>query len=213
MTTETQTESGSESTLGAGASHPWDGFVTGPETAMAQAAVLALVRGEMPTGVPLVVHGPSGSGKTRLLQALVGEWLLRRPGSAVAHLEAEAFAAACAEAQEQRDGWPELRQRFRSLDLFVLDDLHALERAPLALAELTHTLDALTDLGGAVAVSARTGPGQWRGWPDRPAGPDRAAAVPPRAVAVAVAFARAERAALGWRRRRIGRGGRRLPHT
>ncbi len=49
----------------------------------------------------------------------------------------------------------------------MLDDLHALERAPLALGELTHTLDALDEAGAAVVVSARVGPGQWSGWPSR----------------------------------------------
>ena len=51
----------------------------------------------------------------------------------------------------------------------MLEDLHALERAPLALQELSHTLDALDEAGGAVAVSARVGPGQWSswGWPAR----------------------------------------------
>jgi chromosomal replication initiator protein len=37
----------------------------------------------------------------------------------------------------------------------------------LALEELGHTLDALAATGGAVAVSARVGPGQWSGWPTR----------------------------------------------
>src|SRR3954451_6521881 len=121
---------------------PWDGFVTGPESALAQASVLAMARGgEAGAGLsPLVVHGPSGVGKSRLLAALVAECLQRRPASAVAHMEAEAFAAACAEAAGQPGGWVELRGRFRRLDLFVLEDLHALERAPLALAELAHTL-------------------------------------------------------------------------
>jgi chromosomal replication initiator protein len=95
--------------------------------------------------------------------------LLRRPQSAVAHLEAEAFAAACSEAAGQSGGWAELRGRFRRLDLFVLEDLHALSRAPLALSELMHTLDALAEVGAAVAVSARSGPAQWSdmGWPRR----------------------------------------------
>src|SRR5260370_692553 len=145
---------------------PWDGFLTGPENALAHASVLALARGE--GGIsPLVVHGPSGVGKSRLLQGLVGERLLRIPGSAVAHLGAEGVAAACALAARRPGGWAELRGRFRALDLFVLEDLHALERTPLALQELTHTLDALAGAGAAVAVSARVGPGQWRGWPSR----------------------------------------------
>jgi chromosomal replication initiator protein len=149
--------------------HPWDGFLTGPENDLAYASVLALARGEDAGLSPLVVHGPSGVGKSRLLAGLVSERLLRRPESSVAHLGAEAFAAACAEAAGQPGGWAELRGRFRDLDLFVLEDLHALERAPMALAELTHTLDALDEAGASIAVSARTGPGQWSGpgWPPR----------------------------------------------
>src|SRR5262245_13977657 len=147
--------------------HPWDGFLTGPENDLAYASVLALARGD--EGIsPLVVHGPSGVGKSRLLAGLVSERLLRRPESSVAHLGAEAFAAACAEAAAQPGGWAELRERFRRLDLFVLEDLHDLERAPMALAELAHTLDALDEAGASVAVSARTGPGQLGpGWPPR----------------------------------------------
>jgi chromosomal replication initiator protein len=108
-------------------------------------------------------------GKSRLLAGLVAERLLRSPGSSAAHLGAESFAALCAEAAGRGGtaGWAELRGRFRHLDLFVLEDLHALDRAPLALAELEHTLDALEDSGAAVAVSARVGPGQWQGWPTR----------------------------------------------
>ncbi len=147
--------------------HPWDGFLMGEENALAYAGVMALARGDGAGVSPLVVHGPSGVGKSRLLAGLVAERMLRRPESVVAHLEAEAFAAACAEAAGRRGGWGELRERFRGLDLFVLEDLHALERAPLALVELTHTLDALDEAGAGVAVSARVGPGQWSGWPSR----------------------------------------------
>ena len=149
--------------------HPWDGFLAGPENELAHASVLSLARGEG-TGIsPLVVHGMAGVGKSRLLSGLVGEWLTRQPGSSVSHIEAEGFAAACAEAAGHRGttGWSELRARFRSLDLLVIEDIHHLERAPLALEELTHTVDALENLGSAVAVSARVGPGQWENWPSR----------------------------------------------
>jgi chromosomal replication initiator protein len=148
------------------AHHPWDGFLSAPENALAHAGILALARGE-PGLSPLVVHGPSGVGKSRLLAGLVGEWLARNPGAAVAHVAAEEFAADCAEAAGAPGGWAELRSRFRDLDLFVIEDLHDLQRAPLALAELSHTLDALDETGAAVAVSARAGPGQWSGLPAR----------------------------------------------
>ena len=146
---------------------PWDGFLVGPENRLAHASILALARGESAGISPLVVHGGAGVGKSRLLSGLVGETLARRPGASAARLEAEAFAASCAEAAGRSGGWAELRGWFRALDLFVLEYLHALERAPLALEELTHTLDALFEAGASVAVSARVGPGQWKGWPAR----------------------------------------------
>ncbi len=144
---------------------PWDGYLAGPENALAQAGVLALARGE---GVsPLVLHGPAGVGKTRLLEGLVAERLVRRPGSAVAHITAEAFAAACASAAGRSDGWADVRSRFRGVDLFVLDDLHFLERLPWTMIELGHTLDALEEAGADVAVASKLPPGQWEGWPAR----------------------------------------------
>lgn len=150
-----------EATTPVALSHPWDGLLVGPENTLAHAAAAALARGEHDGLTPLVIHGPSGVGKSRLLAGLVAERLLRRPESAIAQLDAESFAAACAEAAAQRAGWADLRERFRRLDLLVLDDLHALARAPLAMAELVHILDALEASGAAVAVSARSAPGQW----------------------------------------------------
>ena len=147
--------------------HPWDGFLIGPENALAHAGAMALARGDSAGVSPLVVHGPAGVGKSRLLAGLVAERLLRRPESAVAHVEAEAFAAACAAAAGRPGGWAEVRDRFRRLDLLVVDDLQTLERTPWALEELAHTLDALDEAGGVVAMAARSGPGGWPGWPAR----------------------------------------------
>jgi chromosomal replication initiator protein len=147
--------------------HPWDGFLTGPENSLAWASASALARGEGEGISPLVVHGPSGVGKSRLLAGLVAERMLREPGVSLAHLEAEAFVALCAEAAERAGGWADLRAQFRGLDLFVLEDVHTLDRAPLALSELTHTLDALDEVGAEVAISARVGPVQWTSWPKR----------------------------------------------
>jgi chromosomal replication initiator protein len=151
--------------------HPWDGFLTGPENELAFAGAQALARGEREGISPLVVHGPSGVGKSRLLAGLVVEWLRRQPGATVAHLDAAEFAEACLEAarHSEADGWSELRARYRTVGLLVLDDLENLERAPLARDELIHTLDTLDALGAAVAVSCRSSPGQWprAAWPAR----------------------------------------------
>ncbi|MHB1560628.1 MAG: DnaA/Hda family protein [Isosphaeraceae bacterium] len=159
--------------------HPWDGYLAGPENELAMAAARAIARGEQAGLLPLVVHGPSGVGKSRLLAGLVAERLLRQPGAAVAHLDAETFAASYAEAaggggmdpgtSGPVEGWSTLRGRLRAVDLLILEDLEGLARVPSARDELAHTLDALEAAGAAVAVSARTPPSTWprREWPGR----------------------------------------------
>lgn len=147
----------------------WEGFIVGEENRLALASVQALARGETEGYSPLVLHGPSGSGKSRLLEGLVADRLARSPGSSVARSTAEGFAAQRAEAAESRDpeAWSAFRERFRDVDLFILEDVHALERSPAVFAELTHAVDGLTAEGAAIAVSARTGPGGWTAWPSR----------------------------------------------
>ena len=127
------------------------------------------VRGEVEGYSPLVLHGPSGAGKSRLLDGLVADRLARAPESSVARLTAESFALERAEAakSDQADAWGGFRERFRDLDLFIIEDIHAFERSPVAFDELTHTLDALLAIGAAIAVSSRSGPGSWTGWPSR----------------------------------------------
>src|SRR5258708_39368136 len=113
---QTETEPFADAPVVSVSAHPWDGFVTGPENALAHAGVLAMVRGEALGVSPLVVHGPSGVGKSRLLQGLVGEWLMRWPGSSVAHLGAEGVAALCAEGAGRNGpaGWAGGRGRVRA---------------------------------------------------------------------------------------------------
>ena len=143
--------------------HPWDEYLTGPENELAMAAAQAMATGKYAGVSPLVIHGPSGVGKSRLLAGLVVEWLRRQRSSSVAHLDTQAFVNACFEAGAEPGGvgWQAFRDRFRSVDLFVLEDIEGLKRVPWARDELIHTLDALEANGAAVAVSAQSPPAMW----------------------------------------------------
>lgn len=151
--------------------HPWDEYLTGPENELAMAAAQAMAAGKYDGMSPLVIYGPSGVGKSRLLAGLVTEWLQRQRSSSVAHLDARAFVNACFEAATDSGGlgWPAFHSQFRSVDLFVLEDIEGLKRVPWARDELAYTLDALETSGAAVAVSAQSLPATWPGetWPRR----------------------------------------------
>jgi chromosomal replication initiator protein len=151
--------------------HPWNGFLTGPENALAFASIQALAHGQREGLSPLLIHGPSGTGKSRLLAGLVAEWIHHRPTTAVAHVQGVEFAESCLAAAQrnERDGWTELHNRFRTVELLVIDDVQGLERISAAQAELVHILDAVDARGSCAALSCHTPPGQWlrMHWPTR----------------------------------------------
>jgi chromosomal replication initiator protein len=151
--------------------HPWDEYLTGPENELAMAAAQAMATGKYDGMSPLVIYGPSGVGKSRLLAGLVAEWLQRQRSSSVAHVDARAFVNACFEAgtERGRSGWLAFHSWFRSVDLFVLEDIEGLKRVPWARDELAYTLDSLETSGAAVAVSAQSSPATWprETWPHR----------------------------------------------
>ena len=118
--------------------HPWDGFLTGPENALAQrqragpgagrgGGGLAAGRARAGGGGEVAAAGGPGR-RAALAAARARRWRTWRPRRS---------RRPAPRRPDAPGGWAELRGRFRALDLFVLEDLHALERAPLALAELT----------------------------------------------------------------------------
>jgi chromosomal replication initiator protein len=142
-------------------------LLNAPENSLALACVNALVKQE--SGLPslLILHGASGVGKTRLLGALLDSWHQARSEDSTALLTGESYATDCSLADQQPNGWAELRLRFRGLNLLAIDDIHGMERNPLALKELAHILDELDAGGATIVITAKVAPGQWLGWPPR----------------------------------------------
>ncbi len=193
----------------------------GPGERAGPAGVLALARGEGEGLSPLVLHGPSGVGKSRLLAGLVAERLLRRPESAVAHLDGRGVRRGLRRGGAAGPGLgraPRAVPPRRPVRARRPARRWTAPRWPWS--ELTHTLDALDEAGarpwpsrrGSARASGRAGRRGWSaGWsagsgrPDRPAGPGLAPALPARPGPGA------GHGPGGRRGRRPGRGRRRLP--
>ncbi len=90
---------------------------------------------------PFFVHGPTGVGKTHLLEGIWSE-MRRRGGRRVIYLAAEQFTTYFLQAL-RGSGLPSFRQKYREVDLLIIDDVQFFAGKQATIIELLHTIDAL----------------------------------------------------------------------
>jgi chromosomal replication initiator protein len=132
--------------------HSFDSFVIGPGNRLAHAAALAVA--EMPGEAynPLFLHGAPGLGKTHLLGAIALYLRRNRPDLTVRYTTAERFTQEFVTALRSR-GAERFKERYRDLNVLLIDDVQFLEDKPHTEEEFFHTFNALHEAGGQLVLS------------------------------------------------------------
>lgn len=125
------------------------------EFALSAARQISLAPGAQFT--TLFVHGPVGVGKTHLLEGICREIKSRFASRQVVYLTAEAFANFFTQALREHK-LPSFRQRFRSVDVLIIDDIDFLVGKPGIQEEFLYTLQQLESHGRQVVVAAHGHP-------------------------------------------------------
>jgi chromosomal replication initiator protein len=114
----------------------------------------------------IYLHGPAGTGKSLLVSRFVRDLLRKSPKLKSEIVTASAFAADLADASEAKT-IDQFQTRFRSLDLFVCEDLQSLRHRKESQQQLVHCLDHLQDRGSTIVLTATSLPGHWIGFDPR----------------------------------------------
>ena len=131
----------------------FEAFVVGPSNRFAHAASLAVSKTPHSAYNPLLVTSGPGLGKTHLLNA-IGNYIAQNNGGAkVLFLSVEAFANEMREAQAAGK-MPEFREKYRTLDVLLLDDVHFLSGHGDVQEELFHTFNELVNRGKQIALTS-----------------------------------------------------------
>src|SRR5688572_12686539 len=131
----------------------FDSFVVGPANRLASAAARRAADSPGRSYNPLFIYSASGLGKTHILAAVAHEATRGNGNRKVLYQAAESYLEELAEALRngQQDS---LRERYRSLDFLLLDDVQFLAGQPQAQEMLLSTLDALTASGKQIVLAS-----------------------------------------------------------
>lgn len=134
-------------------------FVVGEENRYAYAA--ATTAAEDPGRMnPLYIYGGSGMGKTHLIQAVANEVATRNPDAVIRYITCEEFLNEYVGSLRSRTDF-KFRDRFRNVDLLLVDDVHFLSGNKVQLQEeFFNTFNALYNAGRQIILTSDKQPSE-----------------------------------------------------
>jgi chromosomal replication initiator protein len=146
--------------------YTFDQFVIGSGNRFAHAAALSVAELPGHSYNPLFLHGSPGLGKTHLLHA-IGNYVERfGSGLRVRYATIEEFTSEFVEALRGKST-AEFKQRFRSADVVLIDDVQFLSGRARTREEFFHTFNALLDAGRQLVMTSDCAPEDIPGLEDR----------------------------------------------
>jgi chromosomal replication initiator protein len=133
--------------------YTFERFVIGEGNRLAHAAALAVAETPAEAYNPLFLHGPPGLGKTHLLGAIANYLRANAPGLSVRYTTAEGFTNEFVGALRS-SGAEKFKDRYRDLDVLLVDDVQFLQGKQHTEEEFFHTFNALYEGGSQLVLSA-----------------------------------------------------------
>lgn len=125
--------------------HPeftFESFVVGDSNRHAHAACLAVAKNPSGAYNPLFIYGASGLGKTHLLYAVQNEVKRKYPEKNCLYVRSEDFTNEFIESVKN-SSQSEFKNKYRTVDLFMMDDVQFIGGKESTQSEFFHTFEAL----------------------------------------------------------------------
>lgn len=133
--------------------YSFESFVVGNNNNLAHAASLAVAEYPAVKYNPLFIYGGSGLGKTHLLQAIGNYFVKNYPDKKVLYTTSEKFTYELVTAIREKTN-QDFRNKYRSVDLLLMDDVQFLATKELAQEEFFHTFNALHEEGKQIVLTS-----------------------------------------------------------
>ena len=159
-------ETKTDDTLPEVAGFTFDNFVVGPSNKYAHAAAIAVAENPGKLYNPLFIYGNSGLGKTHLLLAIGSAIHAKNPKAKIVYVKGDDFTNDLVHAI-QVGGGEDLRAKYRSADLLLMDDIQFIAGKQQTQEEFFHTFNTLYEAGKQIVVTSDRPPMEMNKLEDR----------------------------------------------
>ncbi|MEK7170768.1 MAG: chromosomal replication initiator protein DnaA [Patescibacteria group bacterium] len=128
-------------------------FIVGNNNRLAFAAAQAVADKPGEAYNPLFIYGGVGLGKTHLMQAIANAITEHSPKKKIAYVSCETFASEFIEALQNK-AINEFKRKYRSADIFLVDDIQFLANKEGTQEEFFHTFNTLHQANRQIVMTA-----------------------------------------------------------
>src|SRR5215467_1302845 len=137
--------------------YTFEAFVIGSGNQFAHAAAQAVAERPSKAYNPLFIYGGVGMGKTHLMQAIGHEVKRRQPQSAICYISSEKFTNELINSLRY-DRMTSFRDKFRNVDVLLIDDIQFLAHKERMQEEFFHTFNALHESMKQIVIASDRSP-------------------------------------------------------
>ncbi len=133
--------------------YTFERFIVGASNKYAHAAAIAVAENPGKAYNPLFIYGNSGLGKTHLLLAIGQAIREKNPAVRIGYIKGDEFTNQMI--QSLREGSAEeFRQRYRNVDLFLVDDIQFIAGKVSTQEEFFHTFNNIYEAGHQIVITS-----------------------------------------------------------
>lgn len=142
------------------ANYTFDNFVIGSSNEFAAAYALAVAESPGKSYNPLFIYGGVGLGKTHLMHSIGNYILNENPDAKIKCVTSETFTNEAINAILSKDQsvMTNFREKYRNLDVFLIDDIQFIIGKERSQEEFFHTFNSLYETGKQIVISSDKSP-------------------------------------------------------
>jgi len=141
----------------------FDNFIVGESNYFAHAAAVSVAENPGKAYNPLFIYGNSGLGKTHLMHA-IGNYIIKNTNKSVLYVTSEKFISDFLNLNKKDhngtnfDYIDYFKNKYRNIDVLIIDDIQFLSGAPATQQEFFHTFNNLYEYNKQIIISSDRSP-------------------------------------------------------